>query len=188
MKRKVISLLLAFALPLTSCNFNFCSATGYKYYESGSFSYAQRRDLENEIRRLQDSLNRLEKEKEVKQLQEKLQLLEKNNRNHKKSSFWATTKRNFKNFFSANLGVIGSICAAFGVIVTLAGMCAAGAATYDCYTDNHCHFNDKSFLKKFNKETFKKSFGSLYSFFAEAMKHVNFVVVSSNNDKTEDEE
>ena len=63
MNKKIGSLLLAFALPLTSCNFNTCSAYDYQYYESGSFSYAQKRELEEEIKRLQHSVDNLEKEK-----------------------------------------------------------------------------------------------------------------------------
>ena len=63
MNKKIGSLLLAFALPLTSCNFNTCSAYDYQYYESGSFSYAQKRELEEEIKRLQHSEDNLEKDK-----------------------------------------------------------------------------------------------------------------------------
>lgn len=182
MKKKIGSLLLAFALPLSSCNFNSCSADSYQYYESGSFSYAQKRELEDEIKRLQESVEKLEKEKKLSQLQEQMQKLEKDNKNKKSSSFWASTKRIFKNFFSTSLGVIGSVCVIGGILAALATVFTGGVAAYDCYTDDKCHFNDKSFLKKFNVETFKKSFKSLSEFVSECMKNVHIVHVNSNNE------
>lgn len=181
MKRKIGSLLLAFALPLTSCNFNLCSACGYQYYESGSFSYTQKRELEEKIRKLQSSLDKLEKEKEIKQLQEKLQQLEKSKNDEKNSSLWASTKRSFKNFFSTKLGAFGSACAILGVLAAMAGLLTTGVAAYECSKDDKCHFTDKSFLEKFNAGTFKKALISLSEFFEKAMKNIHTVQVELNN-------
>ncbi len=128
MKRKIGSLLLAFALPLTSCNFNTCSAYDYQYYESGSFSYAQKRELEEEIKRLQESVEKLEKEKKLSQLQEQMQKLEKDNKNKKSSSFWAFIKRIFKIFFSASLGAIVNVCVIGGILAALATAFTSGVA------------------------------------------------------------
>lgn len=175
MKRKLCSLLLAFALPLTSCNFNLCSAYDYQYYESGSFSYTQKRELEEEIKKLQSSLDKLEKEKEINQLQEKLQNLEKSKNDEKNSSLWASTKRSFKNFFSTKLGAFGSACAMLGVLVAMAGLFTTGVAAYECSKDKKCHLTDKSFLKKFNKKTFENALKTLSELLEEAMKNVHQV-------------
>lgn len=182
MNKKIGSLLLAFALPLTSCNFNTCSAYDYQYYESGSFSYAQKRELEEEIKRLQHSVDNLEKEKEIKHLQEKLQYLQKGHKNQKNSSFWASTKRTFKNFFSTKLGAFGSTCATVGLLATLALAYTGVFAIFECHNDDKCHFNDKSFWKKFNTDTFKNSFSYLFKIFTECMKNVHSVNVNVNSD------
>lgn len=156
MKRKIGSLLLAFALPLTSCNFNLCSADNYKPYESGSSS-TQKRELEEEIKKLQNYVDKLEKEKEIKQLQ----YLEKSKNDEKNSSLWASTKRSFKNFFSTKLGAFGSACAMLAALATMAGLFTTGVAAYECSKDDKCHFTDKSFFEKFNAKTFLIAFSVL---------------------------
>lgn len=180
MKRKIGSLLLAFALPLTSCNFNLCSASNYQYYESGSSS-TQKRELEDEIKNLRDYIGKLEREKEIKQLQKKIQQLEKSKNDEKNSSLWASTKRSFKNFFSTKLGAFGSACAMLAALAAMAGLFTTGVAVYDCAKDYRCKFTDGSFLEKFNAETFKKALISLSEFFEKAMKNVYTVQVDSNN-------
>lgn len=181
MKRKLGSLLLAFVLPLTSCNFNHCSAYNYQCCETSSFSYAQKRELENEMKRLHDSLYKLEKEKEIKQLQEKLQHLEKSQNDKKSSSLWSSIKRSFKDFFSTKLGAFGSACAMLGVLAAITGLFTTGIAAYSCSIDDTCHFTDKSFFEKFNAETFIMTFISLSVLFKESMKNLHTVRVESNN-------
>lgn len=171
MKKKIVSLLLAFALPLSSCNFNFCSANGY--YED----YTQ---LEYKVKNLQDSLDKLEKEKEIKQLEEKLQKLEKDNKNQENSSIWASIKRVFKDFFSTNLGIIGGACATIGTLAAVAAVLTGGVAVYDCCKDDQCHFTDESFFKKFNAKTFKKFFSSIADFSIKYMKNVHFIRINSD--------
>lgn len=176
MKRKIGSLLLAFALPLTSCSFNLCSASNYQYYESGSSS-TQKRELEDEIKNLRDYIGKLEREKEIKQLQKKIQQLEKSKNDEKNSSLWASTKRSFKNFFSTKLGAFGSACAMLGSLAAMAGLFTTGVAVYDCAKDYHCKFTDWSFFAKFNEKTFNEALTTLSEFLNEAMKNVHQVTI-----------
>lgn len=182
MNKKIISAFLACSLPLTACNSQFSSAwdNGYQYFERGSFSYAQKRDLEAEIERLQNELKQKENEEKVKQLEKEIQKLSANNKKQNESSLWSSIKRKFKSFFSTNMGVISSVGATLATVAAAAALYTTGVAAYDCANDDTCSFKSKSFLKKFNKETFKNSFSTLTTFVLECLKHVHVMVVESD--------
>lgn len=123
MKKKIISLCLACALPLSSCNFNHCWATDENYSNGPKSDVEQtekvlsdlkedfqklKKDVisdvqKNEIIQLKKELENLKKETKIQQLQEKIERLEKENT--KKSSLFRVIWRFFKSLLKAGLKI-----------------------------------------------------------------------------------
>lgn len=175
MKRKVIALLLAFALPLNSCNL-FCNA--HYYYDSDpDYAEANIRVLEEKIKKLKEKqkfakkASDLEKDKEIKRLKQKIKQLKETEESE--PSFWASVWENTKDIFETILSSAAGIGLSFAV---LAPIFMTVSASYDCATDDKCHFNDKSFFSKFN-------IGSAGKLMKVILKNVNFIFVKEKKTK-----
>lgn len=125
MKRKVIALVLALALPLNGCNF---VGNAHYYYDSDpDYAEANIRLLEEKIKKLKEKqksakkASDLEKDREIKRLKQKIKQLKETEESE--PSFWASvwhkTKTIFKNTLGAASGITLSVIAFVPVYVIL---------------------------------------------------------------------
>lgn len=183
MKKKFIALIFAILLPISCLNVSHCSA----YENFMSRKYLDRTDFDGRTRN-NSSLDEINAE-EIQMLKEQLRKLEKERvkNANKKPSFWRSTwnsvKSIFKEIFSVGLGATAGVGALLGTAALVSSAVFSGKAIYDCAIDNKCHFTDKSFLKKFNRNNFKQIFSSLKEFALYIFNHINFVIVSSADDE-----
>ncbi len=104
MKRKIIALLLAFVLPLTSVNFvGNAYGKNFSHYNSDYIEYLINKEkLKN---RENDNINKKELEKEIKKLEKNLKSASKELEKKEKLSFWQKAKNIFTNASSAAVGL-----------------------------------------------------------------------------------
>lgn len=186
MKKNFLALVIAISVPFSSLNARYCLAdesfTSRSYL--GQFDYNFDRKMKNNYKL--DEIN----EEEIQMLKQRVKELEKKEfRNaNKKPSFWRSTwnsvKSIFKAIFSVGLGATAAGGSLFGAAILISGSILSGKAIYDCVTDDKCHFTDNSFLKKFDRSNFKKTFSSLRDLTLYILNHVNFIIVK---DFSEDE-
>lgn len=177
MKKKLIALGLACALPMSNCSFNICSAlcsTDSTYY------YKATNPQEEKIQQLKKTIDDLKKDNELQQLKEqvkhlKKELKQKNCKSSTKNSVWQRAKQFLKNGFGLTLG-------ASALITIFTATLFAGTAIYDCATDNKCHFDDKSFFEKFNSATLKDSFNKAKDFALDILRKINIVSIQVESD------
>lgn len=123
MKRKIIALLLAFVLSLTSVNFvGNAYDKNFSRYDSDYIEYLINK--EKLKKREIDNLDKKELEKEIKKLEKKLKSANKELEKKEKLSFWQKAKNVFANTSSAAVGltlfaclsipVYGILCATVG--------------------------------------------------------------------------